>query len=69
MYKTYSNISYDKLVAKLVKEKYNGDEEFALINKGIEDKYNEEYIYYRNYVNDCKIRARAFIQERDKEIL
>ena len=61
---TYSKITYERLVNKLVKEKYSDSEEFALINKGIEDNNNDEYIEYRNFVANCKKIAREFIEER-----
>ena len=61
---TYSKITYESLVNKLVKEKYSDSEEFALINKGIADNNNDEYIEYRNFVANCKKIAREFIEER-----
>lgn len=65
---TYSKITYEKLVNKLVKEKYSDSEEFALINKGIEDNTHTEYVVYRKYVEECKKIARAFIDERTSVI-
>lgn len=65
---TYSKISYDNLVNKLVKEKYSDSEEFALINKGIADSNNSEYIEYRNFVANCKTQAKEFIEERQRVI-
>lgn len=61
---TYSKIKYEELVNKLVKEKYSDSEEFALINKGIADNNNAEYIEYRNFVANCKEIAKEFIEER-----
>lgn len=65
---TYSKITYERLVNKLVKEKYSDSEEFALINKGIEDNTNTEYVVYRKYVEECKKIARTFIDERTSVI-
>ena len=65
---TYSKITYESLVNKLVKEKYSDSEEFALINKGIEDNTHTEYVVYRKYVEECKKIARTFIDERTSVI-
>ena len=62
---TYSNISYNTLVNKLVKEKYSDSEEFAILRKTINNPNNEEYLIYNTYVEDCKVRAREFVNERD----
>lgn len=63
-YTRYNMDSYNDIVNKLVKEKYSDSEEFALINKGIADNNNDEYIEYRNFVANCKKFAREFIEER-----
>ena len=62
---TYSKITYDNLVNQLVKERYSDSEEFAILRKAMTEKTDEFYIY-NAYVEDCKVRAKAFIQERDK---
>ena len=64
-YTTYSNISYEKLVAKLVREKYNADEESAIQRKAIMNGITDEFLTYNAYVEDCKTRAKAFIAERE----
>ena len=61
---TYSNISYESLTVKLIREKYPLSEEFALINKGIADPQHTEYVAYREYVEQCKTEAKQFITER-----
>ena len=63
-YTIYNMSSYETIVNQLVKEKYSDSEEFALINKGIADNNNDEYIEYRNFVANCKKIAREFIEER-----
>ena len=63
-YTRYSKDNYESIVNQLVKEKYSDSEEFALINKGIADNNNDEYIEYRNFVANCKKIAREFIEER-----
>lgn len=57
-------IGYDKIVEGLIKDKYSIEQELCLTNKGIKDATNTEYVEYRNYVEQCKINARAFIEER-----
>ena len=57
-------ITYDILVERLIKERYSQGQEFALINKGIADINNSEYVAYRAYVETCKQNARHFLEER-----
>lgn len=66
-YTYYSNIKYEALVNKLVREKYTDSEEFAILRKAINEKTNEYYIY-NAYVEECKVRAKAFIEERNKAL-
>lgn len=62
---TYNTIiGYDKIVEGLIKDKYSIEEEICLTNKGMKDITNAEYVEYRNYVEQCKINARIFIEER-----
>lgn len=62
---TYSKIKYEELVNKLVKEKYSDSEEFAILRKAISNPNNDEYLIYNAYVEDCKVRAREFVNERE----
>lgn len=64
-YTIYSDISYEKLVAKLVAEKYNQAEESAIQRKAIMNGITDEFLIYNAYVEDCKVRAKAFIEERE----
>lgn len=64
---TYSNITYENLVNKLVREKYTDSEEFAILRKALTEKTNEFYIY-NAYVEECKTQAKAFIEERNKAL-
>lgn len=64
-YTIYSDISYEKLVAKLVREKYNADEESAIQRKAIMNGVSDEFLTYNAYVEECKVRARAFVTERE----
>jgi hypothetical protein len=54
----YSNVvsveSKDDLIAGLIRLKYSVNDEYALLNKGIANAQNIEYIAYREYVEECK---------------
>lgn len=63
-YTRYNMQSYDDITNGLIREKYSESDEFALINKGIADATNEEYLEYRSYVEQCKNQAREFVAER-----
>ena len=65
-YTYYSPISYEKLVAKLVSEKYTADEESAIQRKAIMNGITDEFLIYNAYVEDCKLRAKQFINERER---
>lgn len=67
-YTMYSPGKYEVIVNQLIKQKYSDSEEFALINKGIINNQDEEYVTYRAYVEQCKEEARVFIEERKKVI-
>ena len=41
------------LVVDKIREKYDVNEEFKMINLGISDPENTKYIAYRDYVNEC----------------
>lgn len=57
-------LGYNEIVRGLVKDRYTIEDEIALTNKGIANPSDEEYIEYRNYVAECKNKARVFIEER-----
>lgn len=59
-----TTIGYDKIVEGLIKDRYSIEQEICLTNKGMKDMTNTEYVEYRNYVEQCKINARVFIEER-----
>ena len=67
-YTTYSKISYEDLVVGLIREKYSLNEELALHRKSMFNTDNEEFTNYYAYVEDCKSRARQWIEERDNLI-
>lgn len=53
--------SYEELVSALVSLKYSYGDEFALMKKGIVNSYNDEYVNYISYVNDCKSFAKQYL--------
>ena len=59
---------YELIVNRLVKEKYSDSEEFAILRKSIKNPNNDEYLIYNAYVEDCKVRAREFVNERDSKL-
>jgi hypothetical protein len=46
--------NYVKTVTAVINEYYSKDDEIAIINKGIEDKDNAEYVTYRRWVGNTK---------------
>ena len=43
----------NSMVVAKIREKYDVNEEFKMINLGITDPSNKEYIAYRSYVQEC----------------
>lgn len=54
------------IVAK-IREKYSVSEEFKMINLGISDAENADYLAYRNYVNECIAWGDALEKEQSAE--
>ena len=50
----------DEMISALIRLRYTQDAEFALINKGIANSTNTEYITYRAYVETCKTQANTY---------
>jgi hypothetical protein len=63
----YSKLPYEKLVNQLVREKYTDSEEFAILRKAI-NGITDEYYIYNTYVEECKVKAKKFIAERESVI-
>lgn len=63
----YLPTTYEDLVNQLVKERYSDSEEFAILRKAI-NGVTDEYTKYNSYVEECKIKAKEFIAERDSVI-
>ncbi len=41
-------------VVEKIRERYDVNKEFAMINLGINDPMHADFIAYREYVNECK---------------
>ena len=61
----YSNISYDALVQQLIREKYSDGDEYKLHREAFINGVNDEFMEYNNYVEECKVKAKQFIEERE----
>lgn len=46
--------SINAQVVTKIREKYDINEEFKMVNIGIEDQEDPEYISYREYVDECR---------------
>lgn len=64
----YERGSYEVIVNKLVKDRYSDSEEFAILRKSINNPYNAEFVEYNTYVEQCKLEAKAFIEERKQKV-
>ena len=63
----YSKMSYEELVNKLVAEKYTIQDELAIQRKAYNGITNE-FLIYNAYVEECKLKAKTFIEEREKAL-
>lgn len=63
---TYSKASYEYLTKKLIREKYSQEDELKIHRETFNNPSNPEFTEYNNYIEDCKVQARAFIEERKK---
>jgi hypothetical protein len=50
----WGNPDYAKIVPAVINDRYNKDDEFSLVNKGVEDNANADYVAYREWVNKVK---------------
>ena len=66
-YTYYLPITYENLVNHLVRERYTDSEEFAILRKAI-NGITDEYYIYNTYVEECKVKAKKFIAERESVI-
>ncbi len=49
--------NYKRLTVSHIRERYDVDAEFDMINTGITDAENAQYTEYRSHVEQCKSRA------------
>jgi hypothetical protein len=49
-----------EMVSALIRLRYTQDAEFAVINKGIANTQDEEYLAYRSYVELCKEQSNTY---------
>lgn len=52
---------YNDLTVQYIRDRYSVDEELNLVNDGITDASDPEYQAYRQYVEECKARARLSV--------
>lgn len=62
------NINYNVLVNGMVRDRYTESEEFAILRKSINNPDNQEFVEYNNYVENCKLQVKEFINKRNKII-
>lgn len=43
----------NQMIVEKIRQKYDVNEEFKMINLGLNSPNDEKYIEYRNYVNEC----------------
>ena len=53
----------DEMISALIRLRYTQDAEFALINKGILNAQDPEYVVYRAYVDVCKTQANIYFEQ------
>lgn len=61
----YSPIKYEALVNQLVAEKYTIQDELAIQRKYQRGENTAEFNEYYDYVEQCKVNAKQFIEERE----
>ena len=63
---TYSKIGYEDLVNELIAERYTIQDELAIQRKHQKGVNQEEFNEYYEFVEQCKVRAKTFIAERER---
>ncbi|MDR2384365.1 MAG: hypothetical protein LBD80_01695 [Tannerella sp.] len=59
----WGNPDYATIVQAVINDRYNKDDEFSLVNKGVEDNANADYVAYRSWVNGVKTMVKDDLQE------
>ncbi|MCK9168899.1 MAG: hypothetical protein M0P01_00625 [Treponema sp.] len=52
---------YKACVVALIRQKYSLNDEYDVLNKGIADASDADYVAYRAYVAECKNKAKEEI--------
>jgi hypothetical protein len=50
---------YKTRVVELIRQKYSVNDEYGVLNKGIADASDADYVAYRAYVAECKAKAKT----------
>ena len=54
VYDALLRAQYKARVVELIRRKYSVDDEYAVLNKGITDTSDADYVAYRAYIAECK---------------
>lgn len=64
----YTQVEYKEEIIKLIRERYDQDDEFAILRKIAQSPTNEKYINeyneYNSFVEDCKTKAKENLCQR-----
>ena len=64
----YTQVEYKEEIIKLIRERYDQDDEFAILRKIAQSPTNERYINeyneYNSFVEDCKTKAKENLWQR-----
>ena len=64
----YTQVEYKEEIIKLIRERYDQDDEFAILRKIAQSPTNERYINeyneYNSFVEDCKTKAKENLCQR-----
>lgn len=65
----YTKEEYKEEVIRLIREKYDGDDENAIFRKMLQSKplerYINEYESYNSFVEECKLKAKENLWQRN----
>lgn len=68
--KLNKHMSYEQIVAKLIRVRYTSDEEMALINNALLDlsniANNDEYNEYQSWRTKCKEAAKQYLNKNEE---
>jgi hypothetical protein len=53
---------YRQCVVELIRQKYSVNDEYDVLNKGIADTADADYVAYRAYVAECKTKAKSKLE-------